>query len=172
MPNEIPNFRKSAPRNLILAWFGCGYARRAPGTVGSVGALPFAWAIQSSGIPWALPLASLAVFALGCWLSGRYLAETGADEGDPQWIVLDEVAGTWLAVSALDPSWLSYAGGFLLFRLFDIWKPWPIGWVDRSVKGGLGVMLDDYVAGLFAALLLYAASLVWWIGPVSTFPAP
>jgi phosphatidylglycerophosphatase A len=61
--------------------------------------------------------------------------------------------------------------GFLLFRLFDIWKPWPIGWVDQKVKGGLGVMLDDYVAGLFAALLLYAASLMWWIGPAFTLTA-
>ncbi|MGE4064873.1 MAG: phosphatidylglycerophosphatase A [Rhodospirillaceae bacterium] len=167
MPNEISTFRKTAPRNLILAWFGCGYARRAPGTVGSIGALPVAWAIQSSGIPWALPLASLAMFGLGWWLSALHLAEVGAEGGDPQWIVLDEVAGVWLAVSLIDPSWLSYAAGFLLFRLLDIWKPWPIGWVDRSVKGGLGVMLDDYLAGLFAALLLYGASLMWWIGRVA-----
>lgn len=74
----------------------------------------------------------------------------------------------WLAVSLLDPSWLSYALGFLIFRLFDIWKPWPIGWVDQNVEGGLGVMLDDYLAGLFAALLLYAVSLMWWIGPAFT----
>src|SRR5688572_28978667 len=115
MPNEILNLRKTDPRNLILAWFGCGYARFAPGTVGSAGALPFAWAIQSTGIPWALPLASLLVFALGCRLAALHLAEIRAAEGDPQWIVLDEVAGTWLAVSLLDPSWLSYSAGFLLF---------------------------------------------------------
>lgn len=170
-PNEILIFKKTSPQSLLLSWFGCGYATRAPGTVGSLGALPFAWAIQSTGIPWALPVASLLTFALGCWLSGRYLAEIGAEGGDPQWIVLDEVAGVWLAVSLLDPSWLSYALGFLLFRLFDIWKPLPIGWIDQKVKGGLGVMLDDYVAGLFAALLLYAASLMWWIGPASTLTA-
>lgn len=170
MPNEIPSFRKGSVQNLILAWFGCGYVRTAPGTAGAAGALPFAWAIQSTGMAWALPLASLLIFIVGCWLSARHLAEIGAEGGDPQWIVLDEVAGTWLAVSLLDPSALSYALGFLLFRLFDIWKPWPIGWVDRNVKGGLGVMLDDYVAGLFAALLLYVASLMWWIGPVSTSP--
>lgn len=177
MANEIHLLRKTAPRPLnpealILAWFGCGYVKRAPGTMGSVGALPFAWAIQSTGLPWALPCASLAIFALGWWLSARHLAANGAEDADPQWIVLDEVAGVWLAVSLIDPSWLSYALGFLLFRLFDIWKPWPIGWVDRSVKGGLGVMLDDYLAGLFAALLLYAASLMWWIGPASTFASP
>lgn len=165
MPNEIPSFRKTAPRNLVLAWFGCGYVRRAPGTVGSVGALPFAWAIQATGIPWALPLASLLIFGLGWWLSARHLASIGVAADDPQWIVLDEVAGVWLAVSLIDPSALSYALGFLLFRLLDIWKPWPIGWVDKNVGGGLGVMLDDYVAGFFAALLLYGASLMWWIGP-------
>lgn len=127
--------------------------------------------MQATGIPWVLPLASLLAFALGCWLSARHLADLGAEGGDPQWIVLDEIAGMWLAVSLLDPSWLSYSLGFLLFRLFDIWKPWPIGWIDQKVKGGLGVMLDDYVAGLFAALLLYAASFMWWIGPASNFTA-
>ncbi len=173
MPNDFSTaFRKSAPQILLLSWFGCGYARRAPGTVGSVGALPFAWGIQATGVEWALPLASLVVFLAGVWLAGRHLQSLGAEGGDPQWIVLDEVAGVWLAVSLLDPSWASYALGFLLFRLLDIWKPWPIGWVDRSVKGGLGVMLDDYLAGLFAALLLYAASLMWWIGPASTLVSP
>jgi phosphatidylglycerophosphatase A len=135
-----------------------------------LGALPFAWAIQATGTPWALPLASLALFALGVWLAGRHLRDTEAESRDPQWIVIDEVAGIWLTVSVLDPSWLSYSLGFLLFRLFDIWKPWPIGWIDRRVKGGFGVMLDDYVAGLFAALLLYAGSLMWWIVPAATFP--
>jgi phosphatidylglycerophosphatase A len=163
MPNMISTFRKTRPRNLILSWFGCGYVRWAPGTAGAAGALPLAWLIQSTDVAWALPLASLIAFVLGVYLSGQHLADSGTDEGDPQWIVLDEVAGVWLAVSLFDPSALSYAGGFLLFRLLDIWKPWPIGWVDRRVKGGLGVMLDDYVAGFFAALLLYAVSLVWWI---------
>ena len=170
MTDDALHLRKTAPRNLLLAWFGCGYVRYAPGTVGSAAALPFAWAIQSSGAAWALPLASVALFILGCWLSGRYLTEIKLERGDPQWIVLDEVAATWLTVSILEPSWLSYAAGFLLFRLLDIWKPWPISWVDREVGGGLGVMLDDYVAGLFAALLLYAASLVWWIGPLALAP--
>lgn len=155
---------------LVLAWFGAGYAKRAPGTVGSAAALPFAWAIQSTDVPWALPVASLIAFLVGWWLSARHDKRCGGDVGDPQWIVIDEVAGVWLAISLIDPSWLSYALGFLLFRLFDIWKPWPIGWVDRTVTGGLGVMLDDYLAGLFAALLLYAASLMWWIGPVSSLP--
>lgn len=159
-----PSVRKTSPRNLILAWFGCGYVRRAPGTIGSVGALPFAWALQTLGPPILLPAASLLVFALGWWLTHLHLREdTDRSRTDPQWIVIDEVAGMWLAVSAFDPSWLTYALGFLLFRLFDIWKPWPIGWVDRHVKGGLGVMLDDYLAGLFAALLLYVTALVRWI---------
>lgn len=163
--------RKTDPSNLLLSWFGCGYVRRAPGTAGSLGALPFAWAIQSTGVSWALPVASFVLFLLGVWLAGRHLTHAGPENGDPQWIVIDEAAGVWLALSALDPSWLSYSLGFLLFRLFDIWKPWPIGWIDRSVKGGLGVMLDDLVAGLFAALLLYGASLMWWIGRATTFPA-
>lgn len=165
--NDTPPDRRTTLPHLLLAWFGCGYARRAPGTVGSVGALPFAWAIQNSGPSWALSAASLLLFALGVWLSGRYLKEIGAEGGDPQWIVIDEVAGVWLALSLTSPSWSSYAIGFLCFRMFDIWKPWPISWIDRSFKGGLGVMLDDYVAGLFVALLLYAATLVWWIGKVA-----
>lgn len=151
-------------RPWLLAWFGCGFARRAPGTVGSLGALPVAWLIQSlSDHPAALALASFGLLLFGWWAAAQHLLEHPASENDPQWIVIDEVAGVWLAVSLIDPSWLSYAVGFALFRLLDIWKPWPISWVDRNVKGGLGVMLDDYLAGFFAALLLYAAALVWWI---------
>lgn len=160
--NTIFSPQKATVRNLFLSWFGVGYVRKAPGTVGSVAALPFAWALQTSGYPWVLPLASLIAFGLGVWLAGRHLREA-TDSNDPQWIVIDEVAGVWLAVSIIGPSWESYTAGFVLFRILDIWKPWPIGWVDQNVKGGLGVMLDDYVAGLFAALLLYGAALVWWI---------
>lgn len=160
---EIFPIHKLTLRSLALSWFGCGYVRRAPGTVGSVGALPFAWAIQTTAHPLALPLASLLVFGLGCWLAGRHLKENPSGADDPQWIVLDEVAGVWLAVSIVGPSWASYAAGFLLFRILDIWKPWPVGWVDRNVKGGVGIMLDDYLAGFIAALLLYGAALVWWI---------
>lgn len=157
---------KFSPQNLLLSWFGCGYVGRAPGTIGTLGALPCAWIIQTLTPPPTLVAASLGLFILGWWLAERHIAaarETDPNTADPQWIVLDEVAGMWLAISLFEPSWFSYAGGFLFFRLFDIWKPWPVGWADRNVKGGLGVMLDDYIAGLLAALLLYAATLVWWI---------
>jgi len=160
--NTISRTQKATVRSLFLSWLGVGYVRTAPGTVGSVAALPFAWVIQMTTPSWGLAFASLVVFGLGVWLTGRHLREN-LDGNDPQWIVVDEVAGVWLAVSIIGPSWESYAAGFLLFRLLDIWKPWPISWIDKNLHGGLGVMLDDYVAGLFAALLLYGAALVWWI---------
>ena len=73
---------------------------------------------------------------------------------DPGAIVIDEVAGQWLVLVAapLDP--LAYALAFLLFRIFDIWKPWPVRWADRHVKGGLGIMLDDILAAIYAVALL------------------
>lgn len=146
---------------LLATWFGCGLSPIVSGTAGSLGALPFAFAIQAifgaifgnfiaGNI--ALCSASILVFLIGCWASNRYLAHTGRDD-DPREIVIDEVAGQWLLLSFLFPTWQSYLVGFLVFRTFDIVKPWPISAADRNIKGGIGVMFDDVLAALYPALI-------------------
>jgi phosphatidylglycerophosphatase A len=143
------------PARLIATWFGVGYAPVAPGTWGSLAALPLAWLIVWLGGAWALVGAALVLFLIGWWASQNVVAASRAS--DPQYIVVDEVVGQWLtlAVAPLDP--LAYSLGFLLFRAADIFKPWPAGWADRKVEGGLGVMLDDALAALYSAAALWVA---------------
>jgi phosphatidylglycerophosphatase A len=142
------------PAVLLGTWFGAGLLPLAPGTWGSLAALPFAWAIESLLGAAGLAFAAAVVFTLGWWATAIVAKESGLN--DPGAIVIDEVAAQWLVLSAapLDP--LAYALGFLLFRIFDIWKPWPVGWADRRLHGGLGIMLDDVLAAVYAALALSA----------------
>lgn len=146
--------------HLIATFFYVGHLRPGPGTWGSLAALPPGWAIYQLGGPWALVLAICLTFALGYWATTH---ETrGKADHDPSHIVIDEVAGQWVAllplafgaanagvpILALWPGWIAAFG---LFRLFDIWKRGPVGWADRQ-PGAWGVMLDDIVAGAMAAL--------------------
>lgn len=142
----------SRPALLIATWFGCGLLPGAPGSWGSLAALPFAWAIAWAGGAGALLGAALLLFFLGWWAAGIAAAAFGA--ADPGAVVVDEVMGQWLTLAAapLDPR--AYAAGFVLFRLFDIVKPWPVRWADRRIAGGLGIMLDDGLAALYAAAIL------------------
>lgn len=143
----------SHPAILLATWFGVGRLPKAPGTWGSLAALPFAWLIATMGGVMALLGAIVAVFLAGCWAAHRYRAESGLD--DPGAIVVDEVAGQWLVLLASPPDLFLYAAGFALFRLLDITKPWPAGWADRSIKSGFGVMLDDVLAALYGLVALY-----------------
>src|SRR4051812_14391676 len=135
----------------IATWFGCGLAPIS-GTVGSLGALPFAYLIQKFGGNFSLMSAAIVMFLLGWQSSNKYLAATGRVD-DPKEIVVDEVAGQWLLLSVLFPTWHSYLVGFILFRLFDIVKPWPVSLADREIHGGLGVMFDDMLAALYPILI-------------------
>jgi phosphatidylglycerophosphatase A len=123
-----------------------------PGTWASLVALPCAWAICGLCGKVGLAAATVIVVAAGCWAAAE-MAKASATK-DPGAIVIDEVAGQWLVLlaAALDP--LSYVLAFLLFRIFDIWKPWPVSWADRRVAGGLGIMLDDLLAAVYAVLAL------------------
>ena len=154
------------PATLIATWFGSGLLPKAPGTWGSLAAVACAALLVWLGGTWALLVALVLVLALGLWASERYVG--GGDQADPGDVVVDEVAGQWLTLLplALDP-WL-YLFGFLAFRLFDVLKPWPIGWLDRNVQGGLGIMADDVAAGVYAGALCY--SLALWIGPEPCIP--
>jgi len=147
------------PRSHPAWWISCaggiGLASKAPGTWGSLAALPPSYLIATALSPEALLVAALAVAAIGFAAVRAYLGHTDGRE-DPQEIVIDEVAGQMLALSLLPPNFLAYAGGFLLFRLFDIVKPFPAGLIDARLGGAAGVMLDDTVAGVYAlaAMLL------------------
>jgi phosphatidylglycerophosphatase A len=156
---DFPSWGNRA-RILLLSWFGSGLVKRAPGTLGSIGAIPPAALIAWFWSPSALVAASALVFFLGWGLSRAHL-EGSTDHSDPQWIVIDEVAGQWLTLAAvpLNPIW--YLTGFLLFRVFDIYKPWPVRWADKQIPSALGIMLDDVLAGLYAALSLLALQFVW-----------
>ena len=138
---------------LLATWFGAGFLPKAPGTWGSIAALPFAWWIASVGGCQAMLTGVLLVFAVGWWASESYLERVGGEDPGP--IVIDEVVGQWLAVSFVIPDLILYGLGFLFFRFADIVKPWPVGWADRRIKGSFGIMLDDVLAGLYAAVLLY-----------------
>lgn len=145
---------------LIATLCGVGYLRPAPGTWGSLAALILAWPLVWLLGPWVLLAATGIAFAAGLWATAVEIE--GAADKDPGHIVIDEVVGQWIALwpvvigaayagvplGALWPGWLA---AFVLFRLFDIWKPGPVGWADRK-GGALGVMGDDVVAGLLAAL--------------------
>ena len=136
----------------LATWFGCGLSPFMSGTAGSLGALPFGFAIHYFFGNFALFAASLIIFAVGVWSSNQYLAHMESSE-DPGEIVIDEVAGQWLTLCVLFPNWQSYVVGFVLFRLFDIFKPWPISIADRNIKGGFGVMFDDMLAGFFPIVI-------------------
>ncbi|WP_041795899.1 phosphatidylglycerophosphatase A [Pararhodospirillum photometricum] len=142
----------SRPIWLLTTWFGAGLSPKAPGTMGSLAALPFAWIITWATGPWGLFIAAVLITLVGIWASERHVQATG--EADPGRIVIDEVAGQWftLVPAPLDP--LSYLVGFGLFRLFDITKPWPVSFFDRKLSGGLGIMLDDVAAAVYASAIL------------------
>ncbi len=106
-------------------------------------------------------------FAVGVWAS-NHIGRSG--EKDSSAIVIDEVAGQWLTLAVVAVDWRYYVIGFFLFRLADIAKPWPASWADRRVPGGLGVMLDDIFAGLYAALALWLISRWLGYGPWLTIP--
>lgn len=147
------------PATITATWFGAGLLPKAPGTWGSAAALPLAWILTGWG-GWPLLLAAAFLcFFVGWWASAVYVRHTNA--ADPSEVVIDEVAGQWLVLAAapLDP--VCYLVGFALFRLFDVWKPWPVNWVDDRIGGGLGVMLDDIVAAGYGLPLMAVFVGVW-----------
>lgn len=153
--------------HMIATFFYVGHMRPAPGTWGSLAALPTGWVIYVLTGPWGLVVGVVLSYVIGVWATAE---ETrGKDDHDPSEIVIDEVCGQWIAllpiafgaanagvaITALWPGWIA---AFALFRLFDITKWGPIGWADR-MHGPTGVMLDDVIAGIFAAIGVLA--LAW-----------
>lgn len=145
---------------IIATLCGVGYIRPAPGTWGSLAALPWAWLVHVIGGFPLLLIGVIAAFFKGWWATAKMTE--GAEDHDPSFIVVDELVGQWIALLPLSYAawsmgismlamWPGWIAAFALFRLFDITKPWIIGWSDRR-GDALGVMLDDVFAGVFAAI--------------------
>lgn len=136
----------------ISLGFGAGKAPIAPGTWGTLVGIPIYLLMQDLALVSYLAV-SFAIIILGIWAAEVYGKALGVH--DHQSIVWDEVAGYIVTMTFAPAGWEWIIIGFLLFRLFDIWKPWPINLLDKHVKGGFGVMIDDVVAGIYAATILY-----------------
>jgi phosphatidylglycerophosphatase A len=146
------------PLHFLAFGFGSGTLPKAPGTWGSLVALPFVplWHLLPAGGYWLL-LIGLMFF--GFWLCGRVADDMGVH--DHEGIVWDEMVGIWITFWMAPPGWLWWLIGFAAFRVMDILKPWPISWLDRHVQGGIGIMIDDVLAGVLAWLTVQGLSFGW-----------
>ena len=147
---------------VLATWFGCGYSPVAPGTVGSIGALVVAWvAISTTGVPpWVFGPAALLLFPLAVWSAGKVEKSVGNE--DPQIVVIDEVVGQWLALAPIVSSnWQHWLWALILFRLFDIAKPFGIRKLEQ-ISGGIGVVADDAAAGACAMIVMLG---IRWLLP-------
>lgn len=135
------------PVHLLATGFGTGLSPIAPGTCGTLVGIAFYWPLRQLSLPVYVGVV-VVVCVLGIWICGVTARHLGSR--DPQCVVWDEIAGYLLTMifAPRDPAWV--VAGFVLFRLFDVLKPWPVSWVDRNIKHGLGIMLDDLAAGLYA----------------------
>ncbi len=142
--------------NFLAFGFGLGYAKKAPGTFGTLAGIPFILFFQQTSIETYL-LATLIMAVFGVWLCGVSARQIGVH--DHPGIVWDEIVGYMITMIAVPAGWQWMLLGFLLFRFFDILKPWPISYIDKHIHGGFGIMFDDVVAGIMAAgvlqLILY-----------------
>lgn len=154
--NKAPASVWRNPVHFLAFGLGSGASPRAPGTAGTLAAVPLWYLLSQTQLVIYLLLVLLA-FVIGIWLCGRTSRDLGVhDHGG---IVWDEFVGYWITMIAVPVDWVWALAGFILFRLFDILKPWPIGPVDKRVHGGLGIMLDDVLAGVMAAAVLHG--LIW-----------
>lgn len=147
------------PAHFLAFGFGSGLSPVAPGTAGTLAAIPLYYLLiiwLPPVLVYAFLVAALIVGVWACDVTGRALGEV--DYGG---IVWDEIAAFWLVLAATPtrPLWVLLA--FVLFRLFDIWKPWPISWVDNRCKNGVGVMLDDVLAAVLTVLVMFSIQ-KWW----------
>jgi phosphatidylglycerophosphatase A len=145
------------PIHLLAFGFGSGLAPRAPGTFGTLVAVPIVLVVMQFGFVVHLAFA-VAIAVAGVYLCGESARRLGTH--DHPGIVWDEITGFTVTMLAAPSHWSWLAGGFVLFRFFDILKPWPIREADHSLRGGLGIMLDDIIAGIFAAAILLGVKLL------------
>ena len=148
---KLPQGFLKNPVNFLAFGLGSGCAPKAPGTFGTAAAVLFYLPLQYLSI-WLYLGFIVVTFVLGVWLCDRASKELGVhDHGG---IVWDEFVGYWITMIAAPAGWVWMLVGFLLFRLFDIWKPWPIKVADNVIEGGFGIMIDDVLAGIYALICL------------------
>lgn len=138
---------------LIATFFGVGRAPFAPGTVASAIALAIGYPLVWWGGRFAVLVAGIAAFAIGAWATEHYARDIG--NSDPSECVIDEVAGQWIALAFTPFTLVGFVLAFVLFRIFDIVKPWPISRLEK-IPGGMGIMADDIAAGLVAGIVVAA----------------
>lgn len=154
--NQAPASVWRNPVHFLAFGLGSGASPWAPGTAGTLAAIPLFFLIQPLSLAWYAAVLVI-TFVVGIYLCGKTSEDMGVhDHGG---IVWDEFVGYWITMFAAPPGWLWIVIGFVLFRLFDIIKPWPISWADKQVAGGLGIMLDDVLAGLMALACLQLLTL-------------
>ena len=145
------------PVHFLAFGFGSGAMPFAPGTFGTLVAIPLYWLLAMLPL-WAYVGCTVLMFGIGVWLCEVTSRDLGVH--DHSGIVWDEIVGYLFTMIALPRSLAWVIAGFCLFRLFDIWKPWPIRWADRQVSGGFGIMLDDILAGVYGLLVLQIANVL------------
>jgi phosphatidylglycerophosphatase A len=149
---KIPISYLKNPLHFLSLGFGSGLAPFAPGTFGTLAAIPlYWWASQLSLIAFLVTI--VLGFAVGVYLCGYTSKTLGVH--DHSGIVWDEIVGYFITMIAVPLDWRWMIAGFVLFRIFDIAKPWPIRWVDKQLQGGFGIMFDDVLAGIFALIALH-----------------
>lgn len=145
------------PVHCLAFGFGSGLAPKAPGTFGTLAAIPFYFLLQPLPLYWYVFILFV-TFAIGVYLCGATARDLKCH--DHPGIVWDEMVGYWLTMLCAPKGWFWVVLGFVLFRIFDIVKPWPIGWLDRRVHGGFGIMIDDVIAALFSLVLMQVSFFV------------
>ncbi len=146
----------------LATWFGCGYVPFAPGTAGTLGAVPLYLLLRPLGALGVLAAAAI-LTAVGIWAAQVVVADSG--KKDPQIVVIDEVAGVLVTLAASPHTWAGLAAGVVAFRVFDQTKPFPARWAERNLPGGYGVVLDDVAAGVWGALVVLALARLGVLAP-------
>lgn len=146
------------PIHFVAFGFGSGLLPRMPGTYGTIVAIPIYLLIANTPL-WLYALITLLLITFAVYACGVTARDIGVH--DYSGIVLDEIVGYLLTMLAVPVNWFFIVLGFVLFRVFDIWKPWQIRWVDHKVKGGLGIVGDDLLAAVYAWIILQALLFVW-----------
>ena len=157
--NQLPaGLKFYNPIHLLAIGFGSGASPIMPGTMGTLVAIPIYLAMQLLPVPFYTIIMAIMI-VVGFWICD--VADRAAGVHDHSSIVWDEIVGFLLTMWAVLATWQTVILGFLLFRLFDIWKPWPISWMNEKIGGGVGVVVDDLMAGVFAAIVLH--SVMWFL---------
>lgn len=157
--NRTPKSVWHSPVHFAAFGFGSGAAPFAPGTFGTLAAIPLYWCLSWLSLP-AYSVILLITFFVGIWFCGRTSCDIGVH--DHSGIVWDEFVGYWITLWGVPFSWKAVVLGFVFFRIFDVMKPWPIRTIDRRVTGGFGIMLDDVMAGIFALCLTHLVLWMFW----------